>query len=387
MRIPVPLAAILRVSLPKQPRQFILLSVIACLLALSVFTVACNDLPTAPKEAEAAQDQVAQLVLDSKVDPQSMTDRELLLAVLGRLDDMEARVENGGQASVTPFVMARATLDRTKGADPEGTPSDSEAASPDEPNGNGPDGEGPPGQSPSPQQPLGVPQQLVELRAQLADVQTEQELSARRTDTMMVALGFKAKSFFDDLTFQIGSEICVEIGTEAAVKVSGGFGAKTEALGGAGIDFYGNKLVIDVTGKGDAIGEIEWDILEGGLKYTHCLNIARPEAQTLMGALPFDTSQFENKVRALASEISTLRSTQGRVLLDPGFTLLDESMPAPADLLTGATSFFTGIRSDICARIKGGFNPVDSLKLGGGRLFENSSPMETLQGRFSDRCN
>lgn len=380
MRIHVPLAAILRVSLTQQPRQFIVLGAVACLLALSVFAVACNDLPTAPKEAEAAQDQVAQLVLDSKVDPQSMSDRELLLAVLGRLDDMEARMGSGGQATVTPFVMTRARIDRTKGAIPEATP-------PDEPNGNGPAGEGPPGQSPSPQQPWGVPQQLAEVRAQLADVQTELELAARRTDTVMVALGFSAPGSFDPgRTFQIGSQVCVEIGTEAAVKVDGSFGAKTDAKGGVGINFYGNKLVIEVLGEGDAVGSAEWNILKGGLKYTHCLNIARPEAQTLMAALPFDQSQFENRVNALASELSALRNGGLAELLKPNFTLLGEGMPAPGMLLSGATDLFQGIRSNICTKIMDDFEVVTELGLGDGDFFGFTSPMEKLQTKFNNRC-
>lgn len=206
------------------------LGAVACLLALSVFAVACNDLPSAPKEAEAAQDQVAQLVLDSKVDPQSMSDRELLLAVLGRLDDMEARMENGAQASVTPFVMTRARIDRTKGANPEATP-------PDEPNGNGPDGEGPPGQSPSPQQPWGVPQQLAELRAQIVDVQTELELAARRTDTVMVALGFLPDNIDPGRTFQIASRVCVDIGSDLKLNIVGLFRIYNVRKGGSGNQF------------------------------------------------------------------------------------------------------------------------------------------------------
>jgi len=321
------------------------------LLAASGLFVACNDLPTAPKEAEAAQDQVAQVVQDSKVDPQSMSDRELLLAVLGRLDNMEARIENGGQASVTPYVMSRARIDRTKGADPEATP-------PDESPSEG-QGQGPPDESPSPQQPQGVPQQLAELRTQLEDIQGDLgdfeealELAARRTDTVLVALGFEAPDQFDpDKTFQLASSLCVEVGTELSTGISGEMTGTWQAEGGLGIDIYGNGLELDFEGEGEASGRVAWDNLYGDLNYSHCINMARPEAQNLSSALGISPSGLSAKIDMLTMQLSDLRSMGASHLFSANFDVLGERLPDSKDLLNGAKGLFDGIRVNLCSRL------------------------------------
>lgn len=154
-----------------------------------------------------------------------------------------------------------------------------------------------------------------------------------------------------------------------------------------GINFYGNKLVLDTKGRGRATATVDWNQLQGSIKYSHCLNIARPEAMTLAGALPFDPSAFEGKFDDLAMKLTDLRMSHGLSLLSPGFTALGEGLPAPGMLLTGATDFFRGIRTQICGELgKNEFNVNSELGLGDGDFFGFTGPLSDLQDKFDERC-
>ncbi len=387
MSIRVPPAAILKGRLTQQPRQFMVLGAVACLLALSVFTVACNDLPSAPKEAEAAQDQVAQLVLDSKVDPQSMSDRELLLAVLGRLDDMEARMENGGQASSTPYVMTRARIDRTKLAGPESTPPD---ATPSEGQG-----QGPPEESPSPQQPQGVPQQLAEMRTQLEDIQGDLgdfeealELAARRTDTVMVVLGMPAPTTMDETTaFSLGSSICLSAGREGSLEIKSKSIARGRAYGRFGIDFYGNQITLGFEGKAQASSEAVIKPLAIGLKWTTCFNVNHSRANELLAALPFKSIEsYEADFGRMANRLGQL-ADQPLQVIRPQFNLFDSfSAPGIGGVLRETKTFFDDIKGTICTQLSNDFDIVEELNLS-GKFIDVSIPFKKNLGTFQERFN
>lgn len=72
-----------------------------------------------------------------------------------------------------------------------------------------------------------------------------------------------------------------------------------------------------------------------------------------MAALPFDSRGLETRFSGLASDVGALR-TSPFTLMDPTFRLFGmESYPSRSALLNGLDRFFSGLRGDLCSRLRG----------------------------------
>jgi hypothetical protein len=321
-------------------------------------SLTCGE-PVAP-EAVAATAPV-QNVLDTT----GLTDRQLLLAVLAKLDAVEGRYE----AEARPFfnrvdTVMTSTLHFLSAAQ-------SSSGAPQ--SGN---------------TPPGVPHQLVAIRAQLTALQEDIDAVTNRLDEITVGIGLPVppgSNIDASKLFEKSSKVCLELGTAGSVHLDGTFSAYTQGKGGAGIDFYGNKLLVEVLGLAEGKVGARWTVLQGGVKYNFCVNVGRDEAQHMMAALPFPGREFETRFQTLAGDMGNLRTNPISVM-NPNFSMFGlASYPSRTAVLNRLDSFFGGMRSDLCANLKSRFDVVKDLGLGDGWL-SNIPTVSSMQGRFNSRC-
>lgn len=320
-------------------------------------SLTCSE-PVAPAAAAAtAPDQ-------STADTTGLTDRQLLLAVMAKLDALEARYD----AEARPFfkrvdTVMTSTMHFLSAAGSSNAPESGST-------------------------PPGVPHQLVAIRAQLAALQADIDAVTDRLDEITVGIGLPAppgSNIDPSELFEKSSKVCLELGTQGSVHLDGTFSAYTQGKGGAGIDFYGNKLLVEVLGMAEGKAGARWTILQGGLKYNFCVNVGRAEAEHMIASLPMPARDFEARFQTLAGDMGDLRTNPMRVL-NPSFSMLGlANYPSRVGLLNQLDSFFGGIRSDLCANLKSRFDVVKDLGLGDGWL-SNIPTVSSMQGRFNSRC-
>ena len=327
-----------------------------CLTLLSSLT--CTDGPVA---AEAAAESPLK---SAPLDTTGLTDRELLLAVLAKLDALEVRYDTEARAFFNRVDTVMTTTMHYLTTDESST-----GASPDDVK-------------------HGVPHQLVAIRAQLATLQGELDALTGKIDDITVGIGLPAPPGSDidpNELFERSSKVCLELGTAGSVHLDGTFSAYTQGKGGAGIDFYGNKLLVEVLGMAEGKAGARWTILQGGVKYNFCVNVGRDEATHMMAALPFQAPDFEARFQTLAGDMGTLRTNPMRVM-NPSFSMFGlANYPSRAAVLNQLDSFFSGMRSDLCANLKSRFDVVKDLGLGDSWL-SNIPTVSSMQGRFNSRC-
>jgi hypothetical protein len=320
-------------------------------------SLTCGE-PMAP-DAAAATGPVP-----TAADTTGLTDRQLLLAVLAKLDALEARYD--GEAR--PFfnrvdTVMTSTMQFLSAAGSSSAPESGDTKP-------------------------GVPHQLVAIRAQLTALQADLDGLADKVDDITVGIGLPAPPDSDidpSKLFDLSSKVCIELGTQGSVHMDATFSAYTQGKGGAGIDFYGNKLLVEVLGMAEGKAGARWTILQGGLKYNLCVNAGREEAQFLMSSLPFPSEEFELKYRTLARDMGNLR-TDPISVMSPNFSMFGmASYPSRVAVLNRLDSFFGGMRSDLCANLKNRFDVVKDLNLGDGWL-SNIPTVGSMQGRFNSRC-
>lgn len=366
-------------------------------LLLVAAAVGCGESPTDPASGPepllAASVAAEPTAADTLVDRASASDRELLLAVLARLDVLEARLGPEGSVDVDGLrALTRGPAHGGVGPAPgRGRPGQKPGDGEGQPGaGDGP-GAGPaspPGGSGA--IPPGVPFQLEAIRARLAVLEEQNELLQQKVNKVTVAMGLPVPADADlapDEVFQTTSQVCMKLGTAGDVNLSGKFRTRTEGRGGGGIDFYGNKLLVEVRGDANGLAGASWKIIEGGVAYQFCVNAGRPEAQELMAALPFSSQQYETRFAGLASDMGELR-TRPFQLMSPGFSLFDlEGYPSRSQLLSRMDGFFGGLRTSLCNELRSRYDIVDELSLGDGTLGGIRSPgVSRLQDRFQDDC-
>lgn len=331
-------------------------SVVVFLTLLPSLT--CGE-PVAP-EAEAATAPI-----QNALDTTGLSDRELLLAVLAKLDALEARYD----VEARPFfnrvdtVMTSTLHFLSTGESSSSAPQ----------TGN---------------TPPGVPHQLVAIRAQLAALETNLDALTDKVDEITVGIGLPAppgSTIDPSELFEKSSKVCLELGTAGSVHLDGTFSAYTQGKGGAGIDFYGNKLLVEVLGMAEGKAGARWTVLQGGVKYNFCVNVGREEAQHMMAALPFPARDFESRFQTLAGDMGSLRTNPISVM-NPNFSMFGlASYPSRTAVLNRLDTFFGGLRSDLCANLRSRFDVVKDLGLGDGWL-SNIPTVTSMQGRFNSRC-
>lgn len=378
----------------------------------------CTESPAAP----VAQDASAS-VADRPPSPgseladrelASLGDRELMLVILERIDALESRIDTevtnareqlGRLAAGGGIVLAAAPgRGQSRGRGVGGGPGEETGGGHGTPQGQGVGTGGtPPGQSGRtpgsggngqgagpPDTPRGVPFQLEAIRERLAALEEQNDLLVDKVNMITVGVGLPVPEDAEvsqSEAFQTSSQVCMNIGTSGNVNLQGKFRTRTEGRGGAGIDFYGNKLLVELRGDATGLAGGAWNIIEGGVSYRFCVNAGRAEAQALMDALPFNSRGFESRYNSLAGDVGTLR-TSPFALIDPNFSLFGlESYPSRGALLNRLDGFFGGLRTDLCNEIKGRYDVVGDLELGDGKLGSIVSPkVDDLQSRFGDDC-
>jgi hypothetical protein len=340
-------------------------SVAVCLTLLSSLT--CSDVPAAPEAAAATPPGQ-----DPPTDTTGLSDRELILSVLAKLDALEGRYDTEARAFFNRVDAVMTRVDTV-------TTSTLRFLSTGESPGNSP-GSG--------NTPPGVPHQLVAIRAQLATLQGELDALTDKIDEITVGIGLPAPPGSDideSRLFELSQKVCLEIGTQGTLHLEGTFKANTEGKGGAGIDFYGNKLMVDVVGAAESKATARWAILQAGLKYNLCVNPAREEATFMIPSLPFPARDFQARFQTLAGDMGNLR-TNPMSVMNPNFNMLGLARyPSRSALLNQLDNFFGGMRSDLCANLKSRFDVVKDLGLGDGWL-SNIPTVSSMQGRFNSRC-
>lgn len=300
----------------------------------------------------------------------SMSDRELLIAVLGRLGALEARLAPDSGATT-------ATLAASPGVPRLGPPGSGSG-------GGQTTGKGQ-GQGGGPLDPNGVPHQLAILRDQVA-VLTD------KVNTVMIGIGLPKppdSDMSDTELFETSSKVCFSLGASIDTKLTGGGKMNTEAMGGLGIDFYGNKMLVHLKGLGNIAGEITASPIKAGATYNFCVNAGRAEAQHVIAALPFSPADFRTRFQTLASQVRDVRSAPFSII-NPNFRLFgmtEGGYPSPSEMLNRLDDFFGLVKGPICNRLKSRFDIVSQLGLGDGPLAGITSPAVTkLQERFNDDC-
>jgi hypothetical protein len=321
-------------------------------------SLTCSE-PVAPEAAAATAP------VQNGPDTTGLTDRQLLLAVLAKLDALEGRYD----AEARPFFNRVDTV----------MTSTLHFLSAGESSSNAPQ---------SGNTPPGVPHQLVAIRAQLAALQADMDALTDKIDEITVGIGLPVppgSNIDPNELFEKSSKVCLELGTAGSVHLDGTFRTFTQGKGGAGIDFYGNKLLIEILGLAEAKAAARWTILQGGVKYNFCVNVGRDEAQHMMAALPFQARDFEARFQTLAGDMGNLRANPMSVM-NPNFSMFGlASYPSRAAMLNQLDNFFGGLRSDLCANLKSRFDVVKDLGLGDGWL-SNIPTVSSMQGRFNSRC-
>jgi hypothetical protein len=314
------------------------------LLVVCVVSNCKDDVLTAQEVADPRQ----------PADYARLTERELLIATLRRLDELERHIHPASGMYVDPT-----------------------GATVPPPNGPG-NGQGSQGQ-------LGVPQQLDLLRAQVA-------LLNEKMNEVIVGIGLPEPpdgNMSDSDLFKTTSKLCFSLGTGVDTKLTGGGEIKSNGKGGVGIDFYGNKMLVELGGWGAIKGELSVAPIKAAATYTFCVDARRQEAQALMAALPFSASEFESRFQSLTSHVREVRTAPFTVI-NPDFRLFgmaEGGYPSATEMVNRVDNFFSLVKGPVCSRLKSRFNIVKDLGLGEGPLAGITSPaVNTLQARFNSDC-
>jgi hypothetical protein len=339
-----------------------------------------------------------------------MSERELLVEVLTRLNALESRLEGRVPAGGGLLASVGAAKGGSNGQG-TGVPASGQGNPQDQGTGGTPAGQGtgtgatPPGQGTLPGSgsgngqgpgpltpPPGVPHQLELIREQLDSLSGTVDGLNEKLNDITVGIGLPKPP---DMTasssdlFQKSAKLCFNIGAGVDTKLTGKGKIENVVKGGAGIDFYGNKMLIDLGGRGEMVGEITASPIKAGVNWTACVNAGRAEATAMINALKINAQEFESLMPGYADQVGVLKASPFNII-NPNFKVFGRAeggYPSASEMLSRLDNFFALVKGPICNRVKNKFDIVTQLGLGSGPLGGITSPaVDKLQQRFTDDC-
>ncbi|HSL70455.1 MAG TPA: hypothetical protein VK864_09445, partial [Longimicrobiales bacterium] len=308
------------------------------LALVSVLVSGCEDDLTTAQEVPGKPEAAARSSA-SRPDIAKLSDRELLVTVLDRLESLERRL--GPQYDVVTAGTASTGRGRGTGS------------------GNG-QGNGQGGGPGSPGQ-LGVPQQLDVLAARVAVLND-------KINEVIVGIGLPKppdSGMSDSELFQTTSKVCFSVGAGVDTKLTGAGKLESKGKGGLGIDFYGNKMLVELGGHGAINGELTVAPIKAAATYSFCVDARRQEAQALIAALPFSASEFQTRMQSLAGHVQDLRTAPFSII-NPNFRLFgmaEGGYPSASEMVSRIDNFFGLVKGPICSHLKSKFDIVKQLDL------------------------